>query len=95
MNIHNNYSLAICTKNFIIFCAKFLLTRKIIYAILEPQRKTNERANKPERKIDMIELAIAYAAAHGNTEEAKNDAANIYSRNYEEYMEIWIAIKDL
>lgn len=27
----------------------------------------------------MIELAIAYAAAHGNTEEAKNDAANIYS----------------
>ena len=23
----------------------------------------------------MIELAIAYAAAHGNTEEAKNDAA--------------------
>ena len=25
MNIHNNYSLAICTKNFTIFCAKFLL----------------------------------------------------------------------
>ena len=41
----------------------------------------------------MIELAIAYAAAHGNTEEAKNDAANIYSSNYEEYMEIWSAIE--
>ena len=43
----------------------------------------------------MIELAIAYSAANGNTEEAKNDAANIYSINYEEYMEIWTAIKDL
>ena len=95
MNIYNNYSLANCTKNFMIFCAKFLLTRKIICAILEPQRETNGQANRPERKIDMIELAIAYAAAHGNTEEAKNDAANIYSSNYEEYMEIWIAIKDL
>ena len=40
----------------------------------------------------MIELAIAYAGAHGNTEEAKNDAANIYSSNYDEYMEIWAAI---
>ena len=73
----------------------FLLTRKIICAILEPQREANEQANKPERKIDMIELAIAYVAAHGNTDEAKNDAANIYSSNYEEYMEIWIVIKDM
>ena len=45
------------------------------------------------KEIDMIELAIAYAAAHGNTEESKNDAANIYSSNYEEYMEIWSAIE--
>lgn len=43
----------------------------------------------------MIELAIAYVAAHGNADETKNDAANIYSSNYEEYMEIWNAIKDL
>ena len=43
----------------------------------------------------MIELAIAYAAAHGNTKEAKNDAANIYSSSYEEYMKIWTAIKAL
>lgn len=43
----------------------------------------------------MIELAIAYAAERGNTDEAKNDAANIYSSNYEEYMEIWTAIKAL
>ena len=43
----------------------------------------------------MVELAIAYVAANGNTEEAKNDAANIYSSNYEEYMEIWTAIKSL
>ena len=43
----------------------------------------------------MIELAIAYAAAHGKTEEAKNDAANIYSSNYAEYMEIWTAIESL
>ena len=41
----------------------------------------------------MIELAIAYSAANGNTEEAKNDAANIYSSNYEEYMKIWAAIE--
>lgn len=45
------------------------------------------------KEIDMIELAIACAAEHGNTEEAKNDAANIYSSNYEEYMEIWSAIE--
>ena len=37
MNIHNNYSLANCTKNFMTFCAKFLLTRQIVCAILEPQ----------------------------------------------------------
>ena len=43
----------------------------------------------------MIELAIVYAASHGNTEEAKNDAANIYSSSYEEYMKIWTAIKAL
>ena len=43
----------------------------------------------------MIELAIAYAAAHGNTEEAKNDAANIYSSNYKEYMEIWASIESM
>ena len=43
----------------------------------------------------MIELAIAYVAAHGNTEESKNDAANIYSSNYEEYMDIWYAIEDM
>jgi len=43
--------------------------------------------------MDMIELAIAYAAAHGSTDEAKNDAANIYSSNYDEYMKIWAAIE--
>ena len=42
MNIYNNYSLANCTKNFMTFCAKFLLTRKIICAILEPQRETKQ-----------------------------------------------------
>ena len=53
MNIHNNYSSSICTKKFMIFCANFLLTRKIICAILEPQRKTNrtgEQAGKEKRK---------------------------------------------
>ena len=43
----------------------------------------------------MIELAIAYVSAHGNTEEVKNDAANIYASNYEEYLEIWEAVKNL
>ena len=33
-----------------IFCAKFLLTRKIICVILEPQKETNGQANRPERK---------------------------------------------
>ena len=40
----------------------------------------------------MIELAIAYVDEHGNTDEVKNDAANLYSSSYEEYMEIWAAI---
>ena len=43
----------------------------------------------------MIELAIAYAAANGNTDEAKNDAANIYASNYGEYLKIWEAVKNL
>ena len=43
----------------------------------------------------MIELAIAYVSAHSNTEEAKNDAANIYASNYEEYLAIWEAVKNL
>ena len=43
----------------------------------------------------MVELAIAYAVANGNTEEARNDAANIYSNNYDEYMKIWTAINAL
>ena len=43
----------------------------------------------------MIELAIAYVIAHGNTTEVKNDAANIYASNYEEYLEIWEAVKNL
>ena len=52
------------------------------------KNKLNDR-----KEIDMIELAIAYAAAHGSTDEAKNDAANIYSSNYDEYMKIWAAIE--
>ena len=40
MNIHNNYSSLICTKNFMIFCAKFLLTRQIVCAILKHERRT-------------------------------------------------------
>lgn len=43
----------------------------------------------------MIELAIIYAIEHGRTEEAKNDAANIYSRSYDDYMLIWNAIKNI
>ena len=45
----DNYSLANCIKNFMIFCAIFLLTRKIICAILEPQREnkqTGQQAGK-------------------------------------------------
>lgn len=53
MNIHNNYSLANCTKNFMIFCANFLLTRRSACAILEPQKETNGQANRPERKKKM------------------------------------------
>ena len=44
---------------------------------------------------DKIELAIEYSAAHGNTEESKNDAANIFAINYDEYMIIWDAIKNM
>lgn len=43
----------------------------------------------------MIELAIAYVSAHGNSEEVKNDAANIYASNYGEYLAIWEAVKNL
>ena len=50
MNIHNNYPLANCTKNFMVFCAKFLLTKKFICAILEPQKENKRTAEKAERK---------------------------------------------
>lgn len=50
MNIHNNYSLADCTKNFMIFCVKFLLTEKIMYAILEPQRENKRTAERQKEK---------------------------------------------
>ena len=60
--------------------------------VLYNHRKGITDSPQAGKEIDMIELAIAYAAAHGNTEEAKNDAANIYSSNYDEYMEIWAAI---
>ncbi|MGM9667229.1 MAG: hypothetical protein ACI3XN_04160 [Eubacteriales bacterium] len=43
----------------------------------------------------MIELAVAYVTANGNSEEVKNDAANIFSSSYTEYMEIWNAVKNL
>ena len=58
MNIHNNYSLANCTKNFIMFCAKFLLTRKIICAILEPQKETNgqPKRQKGKKKMTITEM---------------------------------------
>ena len=50
MNIHNNYSSSNCTKNFMIFCAIFLLTRKIICAILESQKETNGRPKRQKGK---------------------------------------------
>ena len=46
----DNYLLANCTKNFMAFCAKFLLTRQIVCAILKHERKTNRTAEKAERK---------------------------------------------
>ena len=47
----DNYSLVNCTKNFMTFCAKFLLTRKIICAILEPLRATkgNKRTGESRK----------------------------------------------
>ena len=53
MNIHNNYSLANCTKNFMAFCAKFLLTRQIVCAILKHERKTNRTAERQKGKKKM------------------------------------------
>ena len=47
----NNYTLANCTKNFMTFCAKFLLTRQIVCAILEPQRETNGQPKGRKEKI--------------------------------------------
>lgn len=64
----------------------------MLYYTHKEQATTGRR---PERKIDMIELAIVYVSTHGNTEEVKNDAANIYASNYEEYLEIWEAVKNL
>ena len=41
-----------------IFCAKFLLTRKIICAILEPQRKTKRtgESRKGKKKMTITEM---------------------------------------
>ena len=53
MNIHDNYSLANCTKNFMTFCAKFLLTRQIVCAILEPQKENKRTAERQKGKKKM------------------------------------------
>ena len=50
MDIHNSYSLADCTRDFMTFCAKFLLTRQIVCAILEPQKENKSDSRKAERK---------------------------------------------
>ena len=57
MNIHNNYSLANCTKNFMTFCAKFLLTRQIVCAILEPQREN--KTDRPTGRKGKKKMTIA------------------------------------
>ena len=66
--------------------------RTLVYNIVTVKETDRPQAGK---EIDMVELAIAYAVANGNTEEARNDAANIYSNNYDEYMKIWTAINAL
>lgn len=43
----------------------------------------------------MIYDAIIYVVMHGSTDDVKNDAANIYARSYEEYLEVWDAIKSV
>ena len=51
--------MAICTKNFMTFCAIFLLTRKIICAILEPQKENksdSRKGGKEKRKMTIIEM---------------------------------------
>ena len=56
---------------------------------------TKRKTGGIKKMNEKIKLAIAYAAAHGNTEDAKNNAANIYSSNYEEYMTIWTTINNM
>ena len=59
MNIHNNYSLANCTKNFMIFCAIFLLTSEIICVILEPQKENKtdrQTSRKGKNKMTITEM---------------------------------------
>ena len=51
MNIYNNYSLANCTKNFMAFYAKFLLTRQIVCAILKHERKQAD-SRKGRKEIE-------------------------------------------
>ena len=42
---------------------------------------------------ERIKCAIDYVSAHsGDKTEIKNDAANIYASNYDEYLIIWDAI---
>lgn len=59
-----------------------------------------KQAARPERIEQMKELNISekitaareYAKRNGQTEEAKNDAANICADSYAEYLIIWEAL---
>ena len=42
---------------------------------------------------EKIQCALNYVMRFGGATETKNDAANIYADNYEEYLAIWDAIK--
>ena len=92
MNIHNNYSLANCTKNFMTFCAKFLLTRKIICAILEPQkenktdRRTSRKGNKKMTITEMKEYLL---------EELKEERNKMLMNKENHYSYIFMICNDM
>lgn len=42
-----------------------------------------------------IEKAAEYLNIHGITEESINDACNLFSSSYEEYMSLWHELENL
>ena len=57
MNIHNNYSLVICTKNFMIFCAIFFVDKTNCLCYIKARKKN--KSDRPTGRKGKKKMTIA------------------------------------